>query len=170
MGLFFKGNGDDGTTTLRDRKRISKDQPIFNLIGTLDELSAQTGMAISYCQDITLSDDLKNIQTKLSELMGMIAANPTDQSDLDTKLDDMLSWIGQKINLYGKEQDKLKEFVFPGKNHLGAALDVCRTVTRRAEREAVKVSRLNAEFIPKTLPVLNRLSSLFFVMRLFAEN
>jgi cob(I)alamin adenosyltransferase len=80
----------------------------------------------------------------------------------------MLDWIEHKINEYGEDQGTLEDFVFSGKNSLEAALDVCRTVTRRSEREAVSILRHSDQYSQKILPVLNRLSSLFFTMRLFA--
>ena len=69
MTWFFKGKGDDGTTTLKGGKRISKDEPIFDLIGTLDELSAHIGLAVSYCGDDNFRNDLKAIQIKPATLI-----------------------------------------------------------------------------------------------------
>ncbi len=169
MTWFFKGKGDDGTTTLKGGKRITKDKPIFDLIGTLDELSAHIGLAVSYCGDDNFRNDLIAIQIKLSGLMGIITENSTDRNNASAKLDDMVAWIEQKIEIYGKGQEKLSEFVFSGKNNLGAALDIGRTVARRSEREAVRALGVHEGLNQKVLPVLNRLSSLLFVMRLFAE-
>jgi cob(I)alamin adenosyltransferase len=58
-----------------------------------------------------------------------------------------------------------KEFVVPGENQLSAALDVARTVIRRAERIAVSYP------LEESLVVayLNRLSDLAWTMARFAE-
>lgn len=169
MAVFFKGKGDDGTSTLKGGKRIYKDELVFDLIGTLDELTAHLGLAISFCEDATLKRDLKEIQTKLSGLMGYIAGGYSSSDENNMDLESMLAWIEERIDIYGSGQEKLKGFVFPGNNRLGAALDICRTVTRRSERKAVSIFRQDKQFDQKVLSVLNRLSSLLFVMRLFAE-
>lgn len=58
-----------------------------------------------------------------------------------------------------------KEFVVPGENPLSAALDVARTVVRRAERIAV-VYPLEDSFV---VAYLNRLSDLVWTMARWAE-
>ena len=62
-----------------------------------------------------------------------------------------------------KELGPLKSFVLPGGGRIGGYLHQCRTVCRRAEREILRLSRV--EKITK-LPLiyLNRLSDLFFVL------
>jgi cob(I)alamin adenosyltransferase len=56
-----------------------------------------------------------------------------------------------------------REFVVPGESVAGAALDVARTIARRAERLAVGLHSDDAPVNPAILHYLNRLSSLLFV-------
>jgi cob(I)alamin adenosyltransferase len=58
-----------------------------------------------------------------------------------------------------------KEFVVPGENQLSAALDVARTVVRRAERIAVGYP-LEGSMV---VSYLNRLSDLVWTMARWAE-
>ena len=169
MNWYFTKKGDDGKTSLRGGNRLYKNESIFKLIGALDELTAQIGMSISFCSDEELKRDLKKIQTMLSELMGIIAEDYTGQSNASQKLERMVEWIEKKIMSYGERLEKPQTFVFSGGNTLGAALDICRTIARRAEREAVGLFRNSRQFDRQILAILNRLSSLMFLMRLYAE-
>jgi len=62
-----------------------------------------------------------------------------------------------------------REFVVPGETRLSAALEMARTVVRRAERRAVSVMR--AEPIPddRLVPYLNRLADLLWIFARAAE-
>ena len=167
---FFSGNGDNGETSLPWGKRANKSDPVFELIGTLDELSANLGLAISFCDIRILSEDLRTIQTMLSDLMGIVAGSTDNPDEISIKLKDSLIWIEKKIDNYGEKHELPTGFVFPGKTTCGAAIDIARTVARRAERNVVRLS-INSDKINKDLQaVINRLSSLLFVIRLIADS
>jgi cob(I)alamin adenosyltransferase len=57
----------------------------------------------------------------------------------------------------------LKEFILPGGGAAAAACHVARTVSRRAERRAWSLARIE-EVAPDALKYLNRLSDLLFVL------
>ena len=61
-----------------------------------------------------------------------------------------------------KELEPLKSFVLPGGAGL-APIYQCRTVCRRAEREILRLSRVE-ELNEWSLKYVNRLSDLFFVL------
>ena len=52
----------------------------------------------------------------------------------------------------------------PGANPASAALDLARSVVRRAERRVVALERGEAEVNPEVRRYLNRLSDLIFVL------
>lgn len=62
--------------------------------------------------------------------------------------------------------DPPTEFVVPGETVVAAALDVARTVVRRAERRAVLVPLAETS---QVLPYLNRLSDLCWTLARWAE-
>lgn len=167
---FYSGKGDKGKTSLINGKRIFKDEIVFELLGTLDELSAYLGLAVSFCENVEVSSDLKQIQLKLSSLMALIAGAKASNSEPVFDLKESIEWVEQKVHFYGESQSDSQGFVMPGKTTLGASLDVSRTVARRAERAAVRLSRESVEVENKILVFLNRLSSLLFFMRLFVDN
>ena len=164
---FYSGKGDEGRSSLTDGKLTYKDEPVFELLGTLDEVSANLGLAISYCNYANISKDIKYIQAALSRLMSYIANEKS--SNLENKFNPELEveWVEKKIKDYGVP---LQGFIQPGKTTLGASIDICRTVARRAERVAVKLMRGPGGLDKSILPYLNRLSSLLFFLRVSIDD
>jgi cob(I)alamin adenosyltransferase len=77
----------------------------------------------------------------------------------------MVTRLEAEIDSLSSEIEMPKEFVVPGENQLSAALDVARTIIRRAERVAVSYS-LEDSFV---VAYLNRLSDLAWTMARWAE-
>src|SRR5690606_20061272 len=62
-----------------------------------------------------------------------------------------------------------KEFVVPGETRTSAALELARTILRRAERRAVSLRAAGLVPGPHLLPYLNRLADLLWVLARAAE-
>jgi cob(I)alamin adenosyltransferase len=62
-----------------------------------------------------------------------------------------------------KELEPLKSFILPGGGKIGAYLHQCRTVCRRAERDILRLSRVES-INDNVLKYVNRLSDLFLVL------
>ena len=62
-----------------------------------------------------------------------------------------------------------KEFVVPGETPTSAALELARTILRRAERRAVALSRQGLVPGPNLIPYLNRLADFIWVLARAAE-
>ena len=62
-----------------------------------------------------------------------------------------------------------REFVVPGETPTSAALELARTILRRAERRAVALGREGLIPGPHLLPYLNRLADLLWVLARAAE-
>jgi cob(I)alamin adenosyltransferase len=169
MMWFYTGKGDEGEANLFDGFRLPKSAPVFDLIGALDEATAHLGLAISFSGSDQLKLDLAQIQDDLSKLMGLIAGvSPAALGDR-FNVDQKLEWIESRIRFYGESLDNPHAFVYAGKTHCGAAIDIARTVVRKAERI---FTQLFGEDDSKlgNLPYLNRLSSFLFILRLFVDN
>jgi len=165
---FFTGKGDSGNTYLFDGSKVTKDNPTLDLIGTIDEVNAYIGLAISLIEQPETKKDLWMIQTTLSKVMGVIAgASESAINEFD--VGKSIEWLEDKIDLYGRELNNPKRFTYPGKNTAGAALDICRAATRKMERRAVGFLRENLKIEKKILAYMNRLSSLFYILRLLAD-
>jgi cob(I)alamin adenosyltransferase len=73
---------------------------------------------------------------------------------------DMVAALEPLIDDLGTRFDPPTEFVLPGQTPVAAALDLARTVVRRAERSAVAVAADGSSAVP----YLNRLSDLLWTM------
>ncbi|MNI77523.1 Cob(I)yrinic acid a,c-diamide adenosyltransferase [compost metagenome] len=67
------------------------------------------------------------------------------------------------IDKYDQETPDITRFILPGGSRASAALHVCRTVCRRAERRVVTLGR-SQEINQAVRTYLNRLSDLFFML------
>jgi cob(I)alamin adenosyltransferase len=165
---FFTGKGDSGNTYLFDGSKVTKDDPTLDLIGTIDEVNAYIGLAISSVEQPDIKKDLHNIQSTLSKVMGVIAG-AAESAICDFDIGKSTEWLEDKITFYGRELDNPKIFTFSGKTKTGAALDICRAVTRKMERQAVGLLRENLKINKNILAYMNRLSSLFYILRLLID-
>jgi len=165
---FFSGKGDSGKTYLIDGVEVTKDNPTVDLIGTIDEVNAYIGLAISSIKQPELQKDLQLIQATLSRVMAVIAgASESVINDFD--IEKSTEWLEDKITFYGKDLDDPQSFTFPGKTTTGAVLDICRAVSRRMERRAVTFFREDLKIGKNVLAYMNRLSSLFYILRLLVD-
>lgn len=162
---FFTGKGDSGESNLFNGSRLPKSEEIFDLIGALDEATATIGLCISLAQENRLKILLIEIQDDLSKLMGMIAGADENAVSSCFDLEDALEKTEKLIQEFGKNLDNPNAFIYSGKSTLGASLDISRTIIRRAEREAVRVLK-KSPGNKNVLAYINRLSSLFFILRL----
>ncbi len=167
---YYSGKGDQGNSNLADGRPLSKGDLVFELIGTLDEATAQIGMAISLCEDGDLKSVFCSIQGQLSGLMGFLAGAKVKGEEMGPFLSEALCWLEGKINAYGGSIGDHKGFLFAGRSLAGASIDIARTVVRRAERQAVRYFERVEDDKREVLAYLNRLSSLLFVLRIFIDN
>ena len=165
--------GDLGQTSLMYGRRLDKFDPRVETYGTVDELNAALGLARAHAELPLVQTELLVIQKDLVALMGELAVAPEDTARYEKdgyakltppmlqRLDDLVAKIeAQKITFEG--------WATPGASVASAALDVARTVCRRAER---LVARLASTEPVDLLLVryLNRLSDLLWLMARLTE-
>lgn len=167
---YFTGKGDQGDSNLFDGRRISKADLAFEVIGTLDEANAHLGLAVSLCKNPQIKVDLRIVQDQLSKLMGFIAGVKIAGLDENFFLTSATNWLEEKIKDFGNSINNPKTFLFAGESTIGAAIDISRTVIRRAERLAVRHYKVGNEHRNEILTYLNRLSSFLFILRLFIDH
>ncbi len=167
--------GDDGTSSLYNGERRSKDDHLFELLVDIDELGSFLGLARSELTECGKTDDaglLLSIQEKLFVIGGEAAMPDPDKrkkSGGRISEEDIVFLEENEQRIMEKSQP-LKLFVPSGKNRQSAVLDICRTVARRCERRMVTVIRTQKRddlSIPRKY--LNRLSDLLFLMARDAE-
>ena len=153
-------------------KRVPKDSPRIEAYGTIDELNSIVGLARLFNEERLkkgkahrfLDEVLRKIQDELFDL-GSELATPSDfaYEDMYRVGEREVKRIEEIIDECQKELGPLKSFVLPGGGRIGGYLHQCRTVCRRAEREILRLSRVE-EIGEWPLRYVNRLSDLFFVL------
>ena len=164
----YTGKGDQGFTTLVNGRKVRKSDMVLGLLGSIDELNAFIGFLISLLENGDYKNDLRNLQERLSKIMGVIARVQKDR-ELDFSMENSLAWLEEKIGELERDLDNPQSFTFPGESSSGAAMDICRTVSRRVERSAVAYHDETGLLNISILAFLNRLSSYFYIMRLQAD-
>jgi cob(I)alamin adenosyltransferase len=162
--------GDDGTTGLYFGGRIAKSAEPIEVNGAVDEAQAALGWARSLCEpDSRINELLVTLERDLWILMAEVATLPENRRKLVPEkslvTSTMVDRLEQEIDSLSADIEMPKEFLVPGETQLSAALDVARTIIRRAERVAVRYP-LPDSFVN---PYLNRLSDLIWTMARWAE-
>ncbi len=168
MKIYTK-TGDKGETGLLGGERVSKDSLRINAYGTLDELNAFIGLAISEVKSDEICNVLIDLQNKLF-VVGSDLATP--ENEKNKKLNIVrtpISFIDKTekdIDKFDAQLDELKNFILPGGSKGAALLHICRTISRRAEREIVALKN-TVSIGDNILIFINRISDLFFVLSRF---
>jgi len=167
--IYTRG-GDDGTTGLYFGGRVAKSAAPVEVNGAVDEAQATLGWARSLSESGSrLNELLITLERDLWVLMAEVATLPGNrhklvaEKSLVTK--GMIERLEREIDALSNDIEMPKEFVVPGETQLSAALDIARTVIRRAERIAVGYPLENS----LVTPYLNRLSDLAWTMARWAE-
>ena len=164
MEKWYTRTGDDGYTGVLGRERVPKYAERPDAYGTVDEASAFLGLARAQIRDRRLRGMLLLIQRDLYKLMGDLATLPEAATRPPWLAEERLEWLEQATNQLGNEIELPPAFIVPGDSAGGAALEVARTVVRRAERLVAKLSHDGELRNDTPLKYLNRLSSVLFVM------
>ena len=179
------GRGDDGTTGLLfGGDRIPKDDLRTEAYGTLDETVAALGLARAELDLkrrldtmppalVQIETTVLRIQRELFVAGAELAANPAAWDRLRdgaTKVSaEMVAGIDAILADYEGRIEFPTEFVVPGESRTSAALELARTILRRAERRAVTLGRAGLVPGEHLLPYLNRLADLLWVLARAAE-
>jgi cob(I)alamin adenosyltransferase len=169
MPAFFSREGDDGTTGLLGEGRIPKYDLRIEVLGAIDEATAALGLARIHCQIPDSAVLLVKIQRDLYLMMGEVAATPKNADKFSAIHENHVNELEERTERLEKQIELPREFILPGDSLPGAALDLARTVVRRAERRMAELIHQGEVNNPELLRYLNRLSSLLFVLEL-SEN
>lgn len=166
MKIYTK-QGDKGQTSLVDGSPIKKSDIRLKTYGTVDELNSHLGLLISFLQELPdFSSDctqLAEVQAWLFQLGSQLAnTNPDMAQKLPTISEAEVSNLEQQMDQWDKELPPLKNFILPGGHQASAQAHICRTVSRRAERNCVELDEQDSLGIP-AVQFLNRLSDYFYV-------
>jgi len=167
MAPIYTGKGDDGFTGLSGGGRVPKHHPRVDACGAVDEASAALGLARAQAASQVTKDVLLQVQHDLYRLMAEIAAAGEGKAT-GARLDaSRVEWLEEEIERFSGLVSLPKGFVMSGDSVGEATLDLGRTIVRRAERLAARLSHEGFLENPHLLRYLNRLSTLCFCLSLW---
>jgi len=168
MPRIYTRTGDDGTTGLLYGGRVPKDDLVTQAYGTTDEAVAALGLARATTPDAAVAVEILDLQRELFVVGADLAANPQERAKLEDGVSrvtaTMTERLERRIDELVAQRPLPQVFIVPGANPSGAALDVARSVVRRAERHVVALERAERSVNPEVRRYLNRLSDLLFVL------
>lgn len=173
MSIVTK-TGDQGTTAVMYGRRVAKSHPRVEAYGTVDELNAALGMARASAAHSFIRDHLLGIQQDLVILMGELA---TAVEDLPRYVKDGYSLVTpamtHKLDAVVQEIEAqsltFKGWATPGATMHSAALDLARTICRRAERRVCALQEAAQLHNAEIIIYLNRLADLLWLMARWVE-
>lgn len=146
-------------TSLIGGQRVQKCDDRVEAYGTVDELSAFIGVLHD-----ALPDSEEETKALLMEIqkhlltIEVVLACPTEGQFPGLK-PDAVEVIENQVKGLEDTLPPFRSFILPGGNLASSYSHVCRTICRRAERQAVKIGVKGVE-----LQYLNRLSDYFFLL------
>jgi cob(I)alamin adenosyltransferase len=168
ISRLFTGKGDQGMTDLLG-ERVGKDDPRIEVIGSLDEATSAIGLARAHSTSERVRPVLVDVQRDLYKIMAELAFRDDLRPAAYTLDGKRVAWLDGETDGFTAAVALPAAFILPGDSVAGAALDVARTVVRRAERQLVRLEAGGHPTNPELLRYLNRLSSLLFVLARFED-
>jgi len=152
--------GDLGLSSTSVLKNQKKNSPIFEILGTIDELNSIIGICICYSSNIIV-EQFKIIQNVLFDIGSFISTD----SPPNQYVSDFESFLSKWGVEHEKHLDDLSNFILPGGCVSSAHIHHARTVCRRCERVLV------SDFLTDEpnndgkvyIKILNRLSDYLFI-------
>jgi len=156
MPIYTK-KGDQGQSSTINGIKISKNSPIFEVLGTIDEANSSLGIAVSFLEDKILKDKITQVQKTLFKFASIIAgAKGVISSSIVAKME-------KEIDEWTNQMPVLNKFIFPGGSRSSAFVFSARAVVRRLERSIVVLS--TQYLVHSTeLIYINRLSDYLFTL------
>ena len=170
MAKVTTGTGDTGYTGLLGSERVAKYDPRPDTFGTVDEATSALGLARAMTQDAKVKKIIFDIQNDLYYLMAELAATPENYEQMGFRMTaEHVQRLEQVEEALKQEVEIPNKFIIPGDTPDGAALDLARTIIRRAERMAVKLLHDGVIENGEVVRYLNRLSDLVFIIARYIE-
>jgi len=170
MAKVTTGTGDTGYTGLLGQQRVPKYDPRPETFGTVDEATSALGLARATTADATAREMILHMQRDLYVLMAELATPSENLDAVGMRITpDHVAWLEASEEQLKSEVAIPNKFVIPGDSLDGAALDLARTIIRRAERMVARLLHDGVIANGDVLRYLNRLSDLVFILARYLE-
>lgn len=173
MPRIYTKSGDQGETGLLFGGRVSKTDPRCEAYGTVDEAVSALGLARSLVQDDRLREIIMEVQRELFVVGGELATDASNYSMLKERFSvvtqEMVDRLEGLIDELNGQMTLPNAFIIPGASPASGAIDLARSILRRAERRVVALKEQGMLHNPALLQYLNRLADLAFVMARYED-
>ncbi|MCL0044448.1 cob(I)yrinic acid a,c-diamide adenosyltransferase [Dehalococcoidia bacterium] len=173
MAKIYTKRGDTGKTDLLYGGRVSKTDLRCEAYGVTDEAISALGLAraLSACPKVI--NIIRQVQQELFTVGAELATDPSKYATMErhfkvvskSMVDNLETFIDE---LHG-EIDLPRSFIIPGASPASAAIDLARTILRRAERRVVALKEAGLLVNNELLKYLNRLADLVFIMARYED-
>lgn len=157
---IFTRTGDEGITSLWDGNRVHKDDLRIQVLGLLDELNSHLGMIKADAEQKEVGEIIHRIQRTLMKAMGQIAGAKEKPG---FRWAEEVEELERQTRLQQGYYPDPKGFIVPGASRQGAAVDIARTVARRAETQLVALDR-QLSIQPEIKQYINRISDFLYAL------
>lgn len=168
----FNKRGDKGETSLLYGVRVPKSDLRCEAYGAIDEATSALGLARSLSQKGRVQEILLSVQKELFILSGELATPIEEYPKYAQKgaviTGEMVQRLEELIDELEKEMEMPKAFIIPA-HASSAAINLARTIIRRAEREVVRLKQNEQLPNEEVLKYLNRLADLVFTLVCYEE-
>jgi cob(I)alamin adenosyltransferase len=172
MPLYTK-RGDSGETDLLYGGRVSKADPRCEAVGTTDEAISALGLARPLAHDPLVRQVIEGVQRELFTVGAELATDASHYHKLREHFDvvtpEMTARIEARIDELTRQVQLPRSFIIPGASAASGALDLARTIVRRAERRTVALQEQKLLANPELLRYLNRVADLLFILARFED-
>jgi cob(I)alamin adenosyltransferase len=164
---IYTRTGDKGKTSLIGGRRVGKTDKRVEAYGSVDELMSQLAVVCDSTNDAELKNNIILIQNRLMTISAHLASdNKKNNEKMPVISEEDIFFLEKQIDIMDKEIPELDHFILPGGHPLSSLIHVSRSVCRRAERNAIRVSGFAVEW-PLSVKYLNRLSDYLFTLARF---
>lgn len=161
MKIYTK-TGDKGQTGLATGERVLKTDSRLMAYGTADELNSYIGWLRVLCNHHPeIENELDHIQCRLFDIGALLAGANIHIQHSD------ISRLEQAIDRMQAQLEPLRAFILPAGGETTCRCHICRTVTRRLEREILSIEQSIRPDMTDELIYINRLSDYLFVLSRF---
>lgn len=172
MNIYTR-KGDNGSTGLFYGGRVSKDDSGPEAYGAVDEAVSSLGLARA-AATAPVAEAILAVQRDLFVVAAELATGTENRPKLkpgeSLVTEEMVTALEDRIDVIEADSGLPTEFVVPGGSQVAAALDLARTIVRRAERRAVAHVRAAGVGDSQVVPYLNRLADYLYVLARSAED
>ena len=170
---LYTKHGDTGQTGLLYGGRVPKNDHRVEAYGAIDEANSALGMGKAFSESREVKEILSEIQRELftvgAELATGIEKYEVFKSHFKPTTPEMTASLESKIDTLQSQVALPRAFIIPGGSPASAALDLGRSILRRAERLTVTLKQEGLLNNDEILRYLNRLADLIFILARFED-